>query len=234
MINLENIPVDKWLEMNAKLQQKKSAARKDLSDMGIVGKDKKNQFDGYSYLSESGYKKIFTDLFSKHGLELKSDEIEYQSIQGVGKTPIGRMAKIRFTLFDTETGFFESTEVTGEGLDRGDKAGYKAFTGALKYYLATTFMVATGDDAEKDSPQGQPIQQQQKPAPNPRKINKKQIDIIKIKFHGKEDALKKILENNNVSRVEDLTQPQAVALLDAINKKEMKTNEVAGNQQSNS
>lgn len=234
MINLESLPVDKWLEMNAKLQQKKSAARKELAEMGIVEKDKKNKFDGYMYLSESGYKKIFTDLFSKHSLEMKSDEIEYHSIPGTEKMPIGRKVKIRFTLFDTESGFFETTEVTGEGLDRGDKAGYKAFTGALKYYLATTFMVATGDDAEKDSPQGKPIQAQQKPATKPRKINKKQIDIIKIKFQGKEDALKKILENNNVSRVEDLTQPQAIALLDAINKKEMKTNEVAGNQQSNS
>ena len=44
MINLESLPVDKWLEMNAKLQQKKSAARKELAEMGIVEKDKKNKF----------------------------------------------------------------------------------------------------------------------------------------------------------------------------------------------
>ena len=229
MINLENIPVDKWLEMNAKLQQKKSAARKELAEMGIVEKDKKNKYDGYTYLSESGYKKIFTDLFSKHDLELKSDEIEYHSIPGTEKIPVGRMVKIRFTLFDTETGFFEATEVTGEGLDRGDKAGYKAFTGALKYFLATTFMVATGDDAEKDSPVNQ-----QKPKPRP--ITKKQVDILNIKFQGKEEALKKILDKNGVSKIEDMTQSQAVSLINSINKKEMekKSNEATGNQPSNS
>lgn len=230
MINLESLPVEKWLEMNAKLQKKKSEARKELAEKGVIEKDKKNQFDGYTYLSESGYKRIFTDLFSKHGLELKSDEIEYTTISGTEKMPIGRKAKIRFTLFDTETGFFEATEVTGEGIDRGDKAGYKAFTGALKYYLATTFMVATGDDAEKDSPQGQPIQQQQKPAPKPRKITKKQIDILKIKFQGKEEALQNILEKNKVQKIEDLTQSQVVTLIDSINKKEReKQNETTGN-----
>lgn len=229
MPDLEQLPIEKWLEMNAKLQKKKSEARKELADMGVIGKDKKNKYDGYTYLSESGYKRIFTNLFSKHNLEMKSDEIEYHPIPGTEKMPIGRKVKIQFTLFDTETGFFEETEVTGEGIDRGDKAGYKAFTGALKYYLATTFMVATGDDAEKDSPEVQPVQQQQKPAPKQRKITKKQIDIIKIKFQGKEEALKKILDKNNVKRIEDLTQAQAVNLLDTINKKEMEKNESAGN-----
>lgn len=283
MISLDDLPVEKWLEMNAKLQKKKSEARKELSDMGVIGKDKKNKYDGYTYLSESGYKKIFTDLFSKHGLELKSDEVEYHSIPGVGKSPVGRMVKIRFTLFDTETGFFEATEVTGEGLDRGDKAGYKAFTGALKYYLATTFMVATGDDAERDEPiskeqisfivreidarkeniknilyicgvkkiesmtyiqadalikflgenhpnvDSQSISQDQKPTPKPRMINKKQINILKIKYQGKEEALQKVLEKAKVQRIEDLTQEKAVKLLDAINRMEMEKNESVGN-----
>ena len=40
-------------------------------------------------------------------------------------------------------------------LDKGDKAGYKANTGAIKYYLANTFMVATGDDPETETPEGE-------------------------------------------------------------------------------
>jgi hypothetical protein len=39
----------------------------------------------------------------------------------------------------------------GEGRDRSDKAAYKAFTGALKYYLVQAFLLATGDDPENDS-----------------------------------------------------------------------------------
>lgn len=36
----------------------------------------------------------------------------------------------------------------GEGRDSGDKAPYKAFTGALKYFLIQAFLLATGDDPE--------------------------------------------------------------------------------------
>lgn len=229
MINLESLPVDKWLEMNAKLQQKKSLVRKGLAEKGVLKKDRKNEQHGYFYLSEGAYKAIFTELFPQAGLELKVQEEEYTPYAGSGKMTQGRIVKMEFILFDTETGFFESTIISGEGLDSGDKAGYKAYTGALKYFLATTFMVATGDDAEKDSPVNQ-----QKPKPRP--ITKKQVDILNIKFQGKEEALKKILDKNGVSKIEDMTQSQAVSLINSINKKEMekKSNEATGNQPSNS
>lgn len=229
MINLESLPVDKWLEMNAKLQQKKSLVRKGLAEKGVLKKDRKNEQHGYFYLSEGAYKAIFTELFPQAGLELKVQEEEYTPYAGSGKMTQGRIVKMEFIIFDTETGFFESTIISGEGLDSGDKAGYKAYTGALKYFLATTFMVATGDDAEKDSPVNQ-----QKPKPRP--ITKKQVDILNIKFQGKEEALKKILDKNGVSKIEDMTQSQAVSLINSINKKEMekKSNEATGNQPSNS
>src|SRR5574340_328981 len=40
--------------------------------------------------------------------------------------------------------------VIGEGQDRGDKATYKAMTGATKYALLKLFLIPTGDDPEKD------------------------------------------------------------------------------------
>ena len=146
--------IDKeWLELNAKLQQKKNAVRKALRDLGILKREGQNNFDKYRYFSEAQYKQLFTELFSFNGLELKFDELEYGIFEGTEKQSNGRMPKIKFTLFDIETGFGEDTTITGEGMDKGDKAGYKAYTGALKYYLANTFMVATGDDPEKDSPE---------------------------------------------------------------------------------
>jgi hypothetical protein len=38
----------------------------------------------------------------------------------------------------------------GQGLEAGDKAPYKAMTGALKYALLQTFLLATGDDPEDE------------------------------------------------------------------------------------
>lgn len=41
-------------------------------------------------------------------------------------------------------------QAIGEGLDNGDKAAYKAATGALKYALRQAFLIETGDDPDKE------------------------------------------------------------------------------------
>ena len=152
-----------WLELNAKLQKKKSSLRKDLSERGVLKREGNNTYDKYRYFSEAQYKELFTELLPKHGLELNFNEIEYTTFQVEGKQPNGRMPKIEFYLYDVETGFYETTIITGEGIDKGDKAGYKAYTGALKYYLADKFMVATGDDPENESPDGRSGKPQSRP-----------------------------------------------------------------------
>lgn len=160
---IEKLEPKDWLELNAKLQQKKRALRKDLSERGVLKREGNNSFDRYKYFSEAQYKELFTELLPKHGLELNFDEIEYITFSVEGKQPNGRMPKLKFYLYDTDTGFYETTTITGEGIDKGDKAGYKAYTGALKYYLADKFMVATGDDPETESPEGRGGRPQNKP-----------------------------------------------------------------------
>lgn len=151
MIN--NLEPKEWLRLNTELQKKKNTLRKKLKDKGVLKKGATNGYDNYNYFSEAQYKELFTELFSECGLELKFTELEYETFEGSEKQANGRMPKLEFRLFDIDTGFYEETIITGEGIDKGDKAGYKAYTGALKYYLADTFMVATGDDPEKESPE---------------------------------------------------------------------------------
>ena len=141
-------------DLNAKLQTIKNLLRKALFKKGVVARDRTNEFDRYKYFSEAGYKKLFTELFSNAGLELTTtiDEVERFTVDG--KQNNGRQVKVLFTLSDVETGFAETSTFYGEGFDKGDKGLYKAYTGALKYYLANTFMVATGDDPEVESPEG--------------------------------------------------------------------------------
>ena len=146
------ISAEDFFAMNAKLQQKKNAVRKILKQRGILQRMGDNKFDHYKYFSEAQYKLLFTELFSDNGLEMKFSECTYESFEGSEKQANGRMVRITFSLIDTDTGFFEDSEITAEGIDKGDKAGYKAYTGALKYWLADTFMVATGDDPETESP----------------------------------------------------------------------------------
>lgn len=171
-----------WLELNAKLQQKKNLLRKSLKAKGVLKKGATNTFDKYSYFSEAQYKELFTELFSDTGLELSFTEIEYLTFTGSEKQANGRMPRLKFILTDIDTGFYEETVITGEGIDKGDKAGYKAYTGALKYYLANTFMVATGDDPEKDSPAHTMNTKEEK------KATDKQIEVMRkiAESQGKE------------------------------------------------
>lgn len=204
--------VDKeLLELNAKLQQKKNKLRKALKAKGVLKKGERNTFDKYNYFSEAQYKQLFTELFSEHGLELKFTELEYMTFEGSEKQANGRMPRLQFTLFDIDTGFGEDTVITGEGIDKGDKAGYKAYTGALKYYLANTFMVATGDDPEKESPEA-PMNNKTE-----RKATPKQIEYLTKLYTG--DKLEKLLQINGIDKIEDMPMQKASMLIEKISKK---------------
>lgn len=202
---LSEMSVKDLLSLNSSLQKKKNQLRQDLFEKGILKKEGENKYDNYAYFSEAQYKILFTELFSKNNLELKFDEVAYETFELEGKQKNGRMPKIKFTLFDIETGFFETTEITSEGIDKGDKAGYKAYTGALKYYLANTFMVATGDDAEKESPEAKGIE---------KKATEKQINILEGCYEG--ENLEKLLKINKIEKLEDLSMAKASELIKKI------------------
>ena len=187
------------LSLNAKLQQKKNQLRKMLKEKGVLKKGGRNEYSKYSYFSEAQYKELFTELFSEVGLELKFTELDYAIYDG-GKNN-GRMPKLQFTLMDIETGYGEDTVITGEGQDTGDKAGYKAYTGAVKYYLANTFLVATGDDPEKDSPSDKT-----KP-----RATAEQIKFLEERYKG--ENLEKLLKVNNIRNLKDMPEEKARELV---------------------
>lgn len=218
---LEKLGPEKWLELNIKLQQKKSNVRKKLKEKGVVQKDKTNIYDKYSYFSEAGYKKLFTELFSENSLELSTNEVEYQTYQTNNqKMQNGRIVKFEFTLTDTETGFFETTNMSGEGMDKGDKAGYKADTGALKYYLANTFMVATGDDAENESPEATSGYSSRRTIIDEQGREKsiilatlKQVEIIMDAYKDYPEKLQNVLSKYGVKAVRELSKKDAEDLI---------------------
>lgn len=137
------------LELKAKLAQKKNAVRKTLNEKGVLKRLGSNTFDHYTYFSEAQYKELFTELFAHNGIEVIPDTVKVEAFEGTPKQPIGRRVTVKYTLTDIDTGYEEVSHFVGEGIDKGDKAIYKAYTGSLKYFLSITFMVATGDDPEK-------------------------------------------------------------------------------------
>lgn len=205
---LDKLEIKEWLALNAKLQKKKSNLRKALKEKGVLQKDKTNAYDKYDYFSESAYKQLFTELFSSNELELTANEIDYSMFETTSdKMPNGRKVTFEFILSDTETGFYEKSVISGEGFDKGDKGGYKADTGALKYYLANTFMVATGDDAESESPQAKGYEKATQP----------QVKILSQHYQG--ENLTKLLEANKITKLEDLPKSTATSIIGKLKNK---------------
>ena len=203
MLN-ESLDLNKSLDLNRSLQQKKQAVRKQLAESGPVKKDKKNEYNKYSYLSEAKYKELFTKLLSENGLELSASCVEEREIQTGNKSMgCGRIVVWDFTLSDVDTGFTETMRSIAEGWDSGDKAIYKAHTGALKYFLANTFMVASGDEVENDE---QPR--------TPKFATPEQVKQLKNLFD--QGTVNQILSDYRIQTLEQLSFGAAAGIIESV------------------
>lgn len=116
-----------------------------------MGKEGRNQAQNYSYLSEAQVAEVFKELLEKHKVFFTySSRITatYPSVKG---TQLITDVRIDYQFIDIETGSAHSGYVCGQGADATDKGVYKGITGAVKYIFMKTFLIATGDDPEKDT-----------------------------------------------------------------------------------
>ena len=140
-----------WSEETQTTQDKTSLYRKILEVMkkvNAVPKDKVNDFHKYAYTSEAAVIKAVREAMVEVGL-IAIPEILHTEEKTDGKTTV---ATIRYCLkvIDAETGAYENICVVGQGMDTGDKAYYKAITGANKYALMKLFQIPSTDDPEAD------------------------------------------------------------------------------------
>ena len=116
----------------------------------------------------------------------------------------------RFINIDNTEEFIDITTY-GDGLDTGDKAPGKAMTYGDKYALMKAYKISTGDDPDKEaSPENGYKRDEVKASP-------KQVEMISKYYVG--DNLTKLLETNNIEKIEDLTLKKASELISAIMKK---------------
>lgn len=199
-------------DLVSKLQQKKNKIRRALKEKGILPKGAHNDYDNYEYFSEAQYKELFTELFSEYEVELFIHEVKYESFKGTDKQPFGRLVTLACTLIDIETGYSETSNHTGEGLDRGDKAGYKATTGALKRFLSSTFLVATKDDPEREDEKINKSTQTIK-KPTNGTITPIQDKTIRELFKNDKTGLSKIMKSLKKIKLEELTTTEASKII---------------------
>jgi len=114
-------------------------------------KDGINRHQAYKYITEAQYKRNFSKALIEVGLIFQIQELERRFSTDILNSTM-HLVEVDFmgTLIDIDTGEKLDYYFSGTGADTGDKALYKAYTGALKYFIATNFMVAEGNDPEND------------------------------------------------------------------------------------
>lgn len=196
-------------DMISKLQIKKNKLRKLLKEKGILVKGAHNDFDDYEYFSEAQYKELFTELLTECNLELDSTEVNVQNIEGTDKQRFGVFVTIDFILTDIETGYSIRYTHSGIGFDKGDKALYKAKTGALKYFFATTFLVATKDDPEREDNDKKTSKNTSRVSNKTVMISENQKTLIKNLFKDSIDELNKLLSTYGKKKIDELSIAEA-------------------------
>ena len=133
------------------LRQKLAEVRRRI---GYIQKRGHNERFNYSYVTAADIAGSVGDILAELGVVVipRLEDISYESAVGRGEAT--RMARVvmAYTFADVDSGEEIIAKVAGQGLDPGDKAPYKAMTGALKYALLQSFLLATGDDPEDERP----------------------------------------------------------------------------------
>ena len=129
-----------------------------MADIGAVGKEKRNQQQGFMYRGIDDVMNALYPVLSAHGLFLAPEVMEHTREErktAKGGNLIYSIMKVRYTVY-AEDGSSVSATVIGEGMDSADKSSNKAMAVAMKYALFQLFCIPTEemgrDDPDADTP----------------------------------------------------------------------------------
>jgi hypothetical protein len=132
------------------LRQKLAVVRRRLV---YVQKRGHNPRFNYSYVTAADIAGAVGDILAELGVVVvpRLESISHEAVRP-GRTEAEHVARVVmcYSFVDVDTAEEITVKTAGEGLDSGDKAPYKAMTGALKYALLQSFLLATGDDPEEE------------------------------------------------------------------------------------
>lgn len=116
---------------------------------------------GYGYVSEAQFVSAVRPQMIKHGLVLFPVSMNQTTETTITKDASGKEksnyyvnVSAEYRLADVESGESVVISVLGTGVDSGDKAIYKAMTGAFRTMLRQSFMIGTGEDPEATDADG--------------------------------------------------------------------------------
>lgn len=198
-----------------------------MADIDAIGKNKKNQQQGFMFRGiDDAYNQLHP-VMVKHRIfsvpEVIADRHEERTTKSGGNL-IYRILTIRYTFY-ADDGSSIAVVVIGEGMDSGDKAASKAMAIAHKYALIQLFCVPTEDLIDPDSE----TQPESVPAVDMERIREGKNTIHKMLDDNK-DILEpeyisaKKRDAGNVKSIEDITKVyrEVKKDIDSIRKRETK------------
>ncbi|MGO9452436.1 MAG: ERF family protein [Candidatus Binataceae bacterium] len=200
------------LPIQLNLRQKLAEVRRRI---GYVQKRGHNERFNYSYVTAADIAGAVGDLLAELGVVVipRLENISYETAASRGEAT--RMARVvmAYTFADVDSGEQIVAKVAGQGLDPGDKAPYKAMTGALKYALLQSFLLATGDDPEEERADG-------RSSANPeRRISADEIAILKSLIDETGTELERVLAYYKVGSLEEMSESTYRRALEVLNRK---------------
>jgi hypothetical protein len=195
------------------LRQKLAEVRRRI---GYVQKRGHNERFNYSYVTAADIAGSVGDILAELGVVVipKLEEISYESAASRGEAI--RMARVvmAYTFADVDSGEEVIAKVAGQGLDSGDKAPYKAMTGALKYALLQSFLLATGDDPEDERGDARYTT-----PGSDRAINAEEVRELEKRIEETGTDLQRVLAYYKVSSLGEMTETAYRRAIEVLNRK---------------
>jgi hypothetical protein len=182
------------------LRQKLAQVRREVS---YIRKRGRNDAQDYSYAMAADIAGAIGDrlaalnvILGRRNLSIKRSERQH----GQGAETVVEVT-LDYQFIDGDSDEVLSVPSYGEGRDIGDKAPYKALTGALKYALIQTFLIATGDDPEEEGPEAGGVGgRRSEPV-----ISAEEVRTLKELVEQSGAELDRMLEYFGRPRLEDMT-----------------------------
>ena len=181
-----------------------------IADCPAIAKDSRNtQGNGYMYRGIDAVMNVFQPLLAKYKIFVVPqvlDTIREERVTSKGANLIYSILRVKYTFF-AEDGTSVEAVVQGEGMDSGDKASNKAMSAAFKYAMFQVFCIPTEEmkDCDAETPEeSRPIASEKNEV---KKASEKQIELLKKKYPP--EMLVRIMKNNNIEKLEDLSMSKA-------------------------
>jgi ERF superfamily len=206
-------------ESDMNLRQKLAEVRRRI---GYIQKRGHNERGNYRYVTAADIAGAVGDLLAELGVVIvpSLESISYVPTRN-SSGQIERVACVimSYTFTDVISAEKVTVKVPGEGLDGGDKATYKAMTGALKYALLQSFLLASGDDPEDDRHEVHHRTAATGTVHPDRKVNATEVAGLKQLIDETATEVERVLAYYKVASLDEMTEPVYRRAIELLNRK---------------